>query len=44
MKIVIYFVNDEKVIQEQRVINYDLKDQQKHVEALLPPPLHTVKE
>ena len=28
MKIVIYFVNDEKVMQKQGVLNFDHKDQQ----------------
>ena len=27
MKMVIYFVNDEKVMQKQRVLNFDHKDQ-----------------
>ena len=28
MKIIIYFVNDKKVMQKQRVLNFDHKDQQ----------------
>ena len=28
MKIVVYFVNDEKVMQKQGVLNFDHKDQQ----------------
>ena len=41
MKIVIYFVNDEKVMQKQGVLNFDHKDQQSTVES---PLLQTIKE
>ena len=41
MKIVIYFVNDEKVMQKQDVWNFDHKDQQSTCRT---PILQTIKE
>ena len=33
MKIIIYFVNAEKIMQKQRVLNFDHKDQQSTIDG-----------